>query len=1200
MFHFSCKLIVPVAALLFSAAWLPLHAQTTTAGVVTVTVTSSANPSTFAAPLTFNVAVAAPTSAGPVPTGTVSATLLGPILLGAATLDGNGKGSITIPVGAALYLPAPFSLPAGSNSITFTYSGDKTYTSAQSTFSQFVNKADTTTTAGVSGSAQPMHLTATVKIDEPVVVTGDFSLPGNLSSSAPSGSVQFFNGTTLLGTATLVPEGLFTATAVLSTVIVPASLTAIYQGDTNYNGSTSPTVGGGGTGTANLTISSSVNPATFAQPVTFMIAVAPANSGGVTPTGKVSASLLGLFNLGIVTLDSSGHGSLTVPMSSAAVTSTPWGLPAGSYSITFSYSGDANYSGAQTAFTQTVDKAATTTAATVSPSDTSITATVSISEPSVSSLAFVLPGPSGQASNPSGTVQFMNGATVIGTASLSPSGRFQSVATFNMQKPFPSSADLIAVYGGDANYNGSTSPAATVPTLAAVTVGVTSNVNAATFAEPVTFSIKVTPATAGNAIPTGTVRATLFGSDLLGGAILDSTGSATITVPPQSPSGVPALLTGLATGANSVTVTYSGDSTFAPGQSTFNQLVKQADTVTTVALDPVPTPTNTSVYLATVNINEPSVSKTGFRLPAGGNLSTSPTGNVDFFDGATLLGTVKLTPGSLFQSTATFTASPIPSSIRAVYYGDTDYNGSSSPSTGLGNGQVTITLTSSANPTTYGAPFTILAIVTPQTTGGPTPTGSLQFFDGSKNLGWTATLDSSGKGTLPIPVPLATPLVCLLTCPPAANVMVLGAGTNIITAQYSGDVNYASATSASSVAEQITKAPTNTTISEFAEVFGLPSVSGIVATVADSQAPAGGPYHFLVMSSTGLVDGNPTGNVQFHGGTTQIGTASLTPNSSANVTSTAGIDNTNDGPNFLATYVGDANFQGSSSSLGAATSVSLTASPNPSTTGQSVTLTATVSSASTTPALTGKVNFLDGTTLLGSATISGGAATLTATFNTAGSHSLTAKYSGDANYQASTSAAYTQVVNGSTIPTDTLKLTVSASTAVFGQHVVLFAQLSGNVSTPPTGTVTFLDASTILGTGTFSQSSAHIVVTLAVGLHQISASWPGDSNWPAAQSVVVKVTVNRAATVTTLTNFGTVWTVEVIALPPGEGTPTGSVLFVDTVTQAVLATANLSAGSATVTLSSVANPVEAVYSGDTNFQASTSRNSSTRPPKTHR
>jgi len=595
------------------------------------------------------------------------------------------------------------------------------------------------------------------------------------------------------------------------------------------------------------------------------------------------------------------------------------------------------------------------------------------------------------------------------------------------------------------------------------------------------------------------------------------------------------------------------------------------------------------------------VSQTGFLLPAGGNLSTSPTGNVDFFDGATLLGTVKLTTtGSLFQSTAIFTASPIPGSIRAVYYGDTNYNGSSSPSTGLGNGQVTITVTSSANPTTYGAPFTILATVTPQTTGGPTPTGTVQFFEGSVNLGGTATLDSSGKGSLQIPVPLATPLVCVQTCPPAGNVMVLGAGPHTIKAQYSGDVNYASATSASSLPQQINKAPTNTSISEFAAATGIPSESGIVATVADSQAPTGGPYHFLVISSSGLVDGNPTGNVQFYGGATQIGIASLTPNFSANVTSTASIDNTNDGPNFSATYAGDENFQGSGSSLGAATTVSLTASPNPSTTGQSVTLTATVSSASATPALTGKVNFLDGTTLLGSATISGGTATLTATFNTAGSHSLTANYSGDANYQASTSAVYTQVVNGSTIPTDTLKLTVSTTTAVFGQHVVLFAQLSGNVSTPPSGTVTFLDDSTILGTGTFSQSSTYIVATLAVGTHQISASWAGDSNWPAAKSAAVTVTVNRAATATILTNFGTVWTAEVIALPPGEGTPTGSVQFVDTVTQAVLATANLSAGSASVTLSSAPNPVQAVYSGDTNFQASTSRNSSTRPPKTHR
>jgi hypothetical protein len=46
------------------------------------------------------------------------------------------------------------------------------------------------------------------------------------------------------------------------------------------------------------------------------------------------------------------------------------------------------------------------------------------------------------------------------------------------------------------------------------------------------------------------------------------------------------------------------------------------------------------------------------------------------------------------------------------------------------------------------------------------------------------------------------------------------------------------------------------------------------------------------------------------------------------------------------------------------------------------------------------------------------AATLTATFVTVGAHSLTASYTGDQNYQGSTSAAYTQAVNSSTTPTD--------------------------------------------------------------------------------------------------------------------------------------------------------------------------------------
>jgi len=235
------------------------------------------------------------------------------------------------------------------------------------------------------------------------------------------------------------------------------------------------------------------------------------------------------------------------------------------------------------------------------------------------------------------------------------------------------------------------------------------------------------------------------------------------------------------------------------------------------------------------------------------------------------------------------------------------------------------------------------------------------------------------------------------------------------------------------------------------------------------------------------------------------------------------------------------------------------------------------------------VFFLDGTTPLGSATLSGDVATLTISFITAGAHSLTARYSGDTYYQGSTSAVYTQTVNSTTTPTDTLELAVSTAKAVFGQHVILFARVVGNISTPPTGTVNFFDGSTNIGSANLAFSQAYLVVTFAVGTHSITASWAGDSNWPAAKSAAVTLTVNRAASRVFLTSFNSEWTAVVMAAPPGEGTPTGSVQFVDTVTQAVLATANLTGGIATVTLTSVTDPVQAVYSGDSNFSPSKSR-----------
>jgi hypothetical protein len=1208
VFRLGSKLTTQVAALLLSTGLLQLQAQTTTNPGVTISVTSSANPSVFADPVTFTIAVTAPTSTAPVPTGTVTARvaadLPGLVFLGEGALDGSGKAVITVPQLPGPLATPPWGLPAGSDAITFSYSGDTTYKVAQSIFTQFVKKADTTSTAAENTSSQPLVLTATVSIDEPTASSSPFVVPGDLSNSAPTGTVQFLDGNPLtasvrlLGTATLEASGLFTSTATLTVTTAPESLYVVYGGDSNYNGSVSPHVVGTGKGTVNLTVTSSAAQPTFAEPVTFNIVAAPASSGTSAPSGTVTASLLGLFNLGSATLDGTGKGSLTVPAGAATI--LPWGLPAGSNAITFSYSGDANYSPAQTLFTQMVDKAATATTATVSPSSTTITATVSIDEPSVSPIAFALPGANAAVSNPTGMVQFLNDNTVVGTAPLTPNGHFQSAATLMVAQPFASSAVLTAVYNGDANYTGSTSPPATVPNLPSVTVGVQSSVNPATFAEPVTLTITVAPAVQGNVIPTGNVQAAVLGSDIIGAATLDSTGSATITVPSQIPvpNSLATLPWGLATGSNVIIVSYSGDSNFAPGETAFTQVVNQADTSTTVVPAPVATSVNEAVYVATVSIDEASVSKTAFRIPAPGNLSTSPTGNVDFYDGTTLIQSVALTPSSLFQSEAILRTTTMPASVRAVYNGDVNYKGSSSQSVGLGNGAVTVTLASSANPATYGAALTIQATVTPATPG-PTPTGTLQFFDGTQNLNWTATLDSSGHGVLQLPIPEATPLVCALICPPPADVLVLGGGSNSITAQYSGDVNYAAATS-SPLAQQITKAPTSTTVSVVAELFGVPTGSGLTATVADTQPPSGGPYHFSAMTASGVVEGNPTGTVTFYSASTSIGTGNLMPSFTESVASTAALNtsNTTASGSFSASYPGDANFQPSSSPIPIATSVSLTASPNPSNTFQSVSLTATISSASATPAPTGQVFFLDGSTVLGIAVVSGDKATLTTIFTTAGAHSLTAKYSGDAYYQGSTSAVYTQTVNSTTTPTDTMELAVSTAKSVFGQHVILFARVVGNVSTPPTGTVNFFDGSMNIGSENLEFSQAYLVVTFAVGTHSITASWAGDSNWPAATSAAVTLTVARAASRVFLTSFNSEWTAVVMAAPPGEGTPTGSVQFVDTVTQAVLATANLTGGIATVTLTSVTDPLQAVYSGDSNFKPSKSRTPSEEP--THR
>jgi hypothetical protein len=123
------------------------------------------------------------------------------------------------------------------------------------------------------------------------------------------------------------------------------------------------------------------------------------------------------------------------------------------------------------------------------------------------------------------------------------------------------------------------------------------------------------------------------------------------------------------------------------------------------------------------------------------------------------------------------------------------------------------------------------------------------------------------------------------------------------------------------------------------------------------------------------------------------------------------------GTHFItAMYSGDSTYAPGSAELvevvGYGSTSTVTSSANPSLSSQPVTFTATVTPVapgSGTP--TGKVVFLDGKTLLGTAWLVNGQATLTVSGLAAGSHSITAVYDGDLSFNPSTSRVYTQTVN---------------------------------------------------------------------------------------------------------------------------------------------------------------------------------------------
>ena len=262
--------------------------------------------------------------------------------------------------------------------------------------------------------------------------------------------------------------------------------------------------------------------------------------------------------------------------------------------------------------------------------------------------------------------------------------------------------------------------------------------------------------------------------------------------------------------------------------------------------------------------------------------------------------------------------------------------------------------------------------------------------------------------------------------------------------------------------------------------------------------------------------GTPTGTVTFVDNDVPIGTATL-----SNGTATLNFSDWSLGSHDVtATYNGDPNFDPS-----VATDQIVTATPDASIVGLSVQsaggasgaiVSATVSAGvpgAGTP--TGTVQFMDGATVIGTATLANGVASIAV--GSAVAPQISAVYSGDVNFLPSSA-------QGSQSPANEVSVSLTSSTigdGVVGVATTFTAKVTALI--PGTdihdGSVQFLDGTSLLATSSIQNGVATFSSTLAVGSHPITAEFLGIDG-SAASSPILPLTVDRAVPMITVSATG--------------------------------------------------------------------------------
>ncbi len=373
-----------------------------------------------------------------------------------------------------------------------------------------------------------------------------------------------------------------------------------------------------------------------------------------------------------------------------------------------------------------------------------------------------------------------------------------------------------------------------------------------------------------------------------------------------------------------------------------------------------------------------------------------------------------------------------------------------------------------------GTPVTFKASVV-----GLGPTGTVQFSDGASALLAPITLVKSND----------------LLSTASITTSKLTLGTHSIGAKYSGDFinNWGPTVEVIPLIHEVETAPTGSSV--------------------DLAGPASSRLGSTVSFTATVVGNNPTGTVQFSDDGTTLGAPQPVVDGVATLR-TAGLGTGSH--SIVAAYSGDNQNTASTSSAlshtvyaAVSTKVGLSSTPNPSLAGAGVALTATVSGV----VPSGSVTFREGSSVIGTAALSNGTASLTWTFGNAGLHLITAEYSGDnsGNLPATSAALAQQVVEAAAPATSSTSLTSSNNPSSLTQPVTFTATVTGAAGIA-TGIMAFVDgAGVIPGCQAVPLSAGTAVCTtdaLSQGSHSIVAVYSGSTSYAGGPSDLLAQDVN--------------------------------------------------------------------------------------------